>query len=303
MPSAMADQPLSVPPYQLHRPDGPVGPLIAASPHSGRHYPADLLAASRLDGLTLRRSEDAFIDDLISFAPQLGIALLTAQVARAYIDLNREPYELDPGMFADDLPAHARRASDRLAAGLGAVPRVVGLGLDIYARKLQLAEAESRIDQVHRPYHQALSGLLEDTVSHCGYAVLLDCHSMPSLAPGRAQGGWRGPAEIVLGDRNGLACHPALTALLRAGFEAQGLRVAVNDPYAGGYTTQRYGVPAQCRHVIQIEIDRGLYMDELTIARRDGFAPLQQALRETFAAFFEALPSLGLAGSLPLAAE
>lgn len=287
-------------PYVLTRPTiAPGLPLIIASPHSGRLYPADLLAASRLDPLTLRRSEDAFMDELVGDAPDLGATVLCASYARAYIDLNREPDELDPAMFADPLPRASRRATERLSAGLGAVPRVVGLGLDIYARKLTLAEADQRVASVHQPYHAALQGLIDSSVAAHGYAVLLDCHSMPSLPAGAPRERAGAPAQIVLGDRNGLSCHPALTGFMRDTFQSLGFKVAINAPYAGGYTTEHYGQPALRRHVLQIEVDRGLYMDELAIARKAGFDRMRQAMRLAFEALTQALGSLPL-GRIPL---
>lgn len=290
-------------PFSIVTPAGPPGPLVAASPHSGRIYPAELIAASRLDPLTLRRSEDAYVDELIAGAPALGIALLAARYARAYLDVNREPYELDPSMFADALPAHVRRTSERLAAGLGTVPRVVGLGLDIYDGKLRFDAVEARIQTVYRPYHTALASLLDTARCRNGYAVLLDCHSMPSTTVGRKGASSRQSADIILGDRGGLSCNQQLTTFMRTQFEHLGLSVAVNDPYAGGFTTERYGRPAEGCHVLQIEIDRSLYMDELTLVRRPGFERIRQALSLAFANLAAALAMLDLTTGTRLAAE
>ncbi len=259
-------------------PDGqaPPTPLVFASPHSGRLYPDDMMASAALDAIAIRRSEDAFVDDLIAAAPGLGVATLTARLARAYIDVNREAFELDPGMFADELPDFARARTARVAAGLGAIARVVSEGQEIYTRKLTFAEARGRIDRAHRPYHAALVRLLEEARAAHGFAILVDWHSMPAAAA-RAHGRDR-PADVVLGDRFGAACLPLLPARAERELEAAGYRVARNSPYAGGYTTEHYGRPAQRIHALQVEINRGLYLDETRMVPHDGFDRLKADL-------------------------
>jgi N-formylglutamate amidohydrolase len=265
------------PAFDLRRaaPEGapPPTPLVFASPHSGRLYPDDMMDAAQLDAVSIRRSEDAFVDDLIAGAPALGAALITARLARAYIDLNREPFELDANMFADELPEFARARTARVAAGLGAIARVVSDGQEIYARKLQFAEASARIEGAHRPYHAALRGLLDEAQAAHGFAILVDWHSMPDAA---ARAGRRDrPSDIVLGDRFGAACGGALIARVERELAAFGYRVARNSPYAGGYTTEHYGRPARHVHALQIEINRGLYMDEAHLTRTAGFDVLK----------------------------
>ena len=259
---------------------GPVGapptPLVFASPHSGRLYPEDMMSAAALDAVSIRRSEDAFVDDLIAGAPGHGAAMITAGFARAYIDLNREPFELDPSMFADELPAFARSRTARVAAGLGAIARVVSEGQEIYRRKLTFAEAKSRIDGAHTPYHAALKGLLDEAQAAHGFAILVDWHSMPSAAA-RA-GGRDRPADIVLGDRFGAACAGVLPTRVERELEALGYRVTRNTPYAGGYTTEHYGQPARRVHALQIEMNRALYLDEATLTPTSGFERLQRHL-------------------------
>src|SRR5215831_21131274 len=164
----------------LQRPVTRRFPLVLASPHSGSEYPADLLAASRLDPMALRRSEDSFVDELFGAAPQLGVPLLSARFPRAYVDVNREAYELDPGMFADDLPKFVNAGSPRVRMGLGTIARIVASGEEIYAKKLLFAEARRRIEQLYQPYHQALRGLVKETETQFGGCLLVDCHSMPS---------------------------------------------------------------------------------------------------------------------------
>ncbi|MGR4862461.1 N-formylglutamate amidohydrolase [Caulobacter sp. LARHSG274] len=268
------------PAFEVVRPssgDGgpPPTPLVFASPHSGRLYPPDMMAAARLDAQDLRGSEDAFVDELIGGAPDLGVSVIRARLARAYIDLNRDAWELDPAMFEDDLPEFARGRTARVAAGLGAIARVAGEGRPIYARKLTFAEAQVRIDTAHRPYHDALDRLLAQARSAHGLAILVDWHSMPAAATRghRARGG--GPCDVVLGDRFGAACGSGLTALMEKTLEQLGYRVARNAPYAGGYTTEHYGRPARRTHAIQVEINRALYMNEATREPAPGLARLK----------------------------
>jgi N-formylglutamate amidohydrolase len=253
----------------------PPTPLVFASPHSGRLYPPEMMAAARLGAEDLRGSEDAFVDDLIGGAPALGASVIRARLARAYIDLNRDAWELDPAMFEDDLPEFARARTARVAAGLGAIARVAGEGRPIYARKLTFAEAKARVETAHQPYHDALDRLLARARSAHGLAILVDWHSMPAAAARghRARGG--GPCDIVLGDRFGAACGPRLTGLMEKTLEQLGYRVARNAPYAGGYTTEHYGRPARRTHAIQVEINRALYMNETTREPTEGLARLK----------------------------
>lgn len=271
--------------FQLRRagpPGAPPTPFVFASPHSGRFYPDDMMSAAVLDAVSIRRSEDAFVDDLISGAPAHGVAVIAARYARAYIDLNREPFELDPSMFADELPAFARARTARVAAGLGAIARVVSEGQEIYSRKLMFAEARQRIEQGHRPYHQALKGLLDEAQAAHGFAILVDWHSMPAAAA-RAAGRER-PCDIVLGDRFGAACAGVLPTRVERLLEEMGYRVTRNTPYAGGYTTEHYGQPQRRFHALQIEINRGLYLDEATLAATSGFSPLRDHIDRLTAA-------------------
>ena len=248
-------------------------PLVLSSPHSGHIYPAAFLAMSRLDAAALRRSEDSHVDDLMRLATGVGAPLLRALFPRAYLDVNREPYELDPRMFYGRLPAHVNTRSLRVAGGLGTIPRIVGDAQEIYARRLPVAAALARIEALYRPYHRALRGLLSDAVERFGIAVLVDCHSMPSA-------GVAGPladdmrADIVLGDRHGTSCDPDLVETLERTLRAAGYSVRRNKPYAGGYITEHYGRPSSRMHAVQIEINRALYMNEATFERKPAFAQL-----------------------------
>lgn len=278
--------------FRISRPvaGAPATPLIFASPHSGSLYPPEMLEAVAVGEALMRRSEDAFVDDLIAAAPDLGATVIAAAYGRAYFDLNRDPWELDPAMFEDELPPHVQGRTARVAAGLGAIAKLAGEGQKIYGRKLRFAEAQDRIETAHRPYHDALSRLIDEAHATHGVAILIDWHSMPSAAartvvtPRHGKG-----CDMVLGDRFGAACAPALTRLVEKELEAMGHRVVRNAPYAGGYTTEFYGRPARRIHALQIEIDRALYLDEKTQAPTEGLAALKadvarltQVLAETW---------------------
>ncbi len=292
-------------PFSLVKATRPSGVLLA-SPHSGRHYPADLVGTARLDPVSLRRSEDAFVDQLIAEGPALGMDLFCATHARAFLDVNRDPGELDPSLFHDP-PVLPTKLSDRVQAGLGVLPRVVGAGLDIYSRRFGFATAQKRISDLHTPYHDELTRLIAETRARHGFAVLLDWHSMPAAAVHNVKSNaGRAAPRIVLGDLNGRACAPQVTEAVLHAFERRGYGVAVNDPYAGGYTTERYGKPHLGMHVLQIELDRTLYMDEVRIKPHGGFAGLRDALTSVLGELAATLPSLGLGASAmnwPLAAE
>lgn len=253
------------PPFVLIEPLRRTAPLVFASPHSGRRYPADLMALSRVGLISLRRAEDAYVDELFAGAAAHGAAVLSATVARAYVDLNRDPAELDPDMFDERPPQSPHGSSARVQAGLGAIPRISGDGQPIYRRKLSLREAERRIAAVHRPYHAMLQNLVAETREAFGCAVLVDCHSMPSSSRGAHA------PDIVLGDRFGASCHHSVTALAEATLRRLGYRVARNAPFAGGHTTQSYGRPAARLHALQVEINRALYVDERTLERTSGY--------------------------------
>jgi len=240
--------------------------LVVASPHSGRDYPPAFLAAARLDGRTLRKSEDAFVDEIFASAPAHGAPLLRALFPRSFLDANREAFELDPDMFADSLPAYVNTRSPRVAAGLGTIARVVANGEEIYRDKLRFSEAAQRVTRFYHPYHGALRRLIDATTARFGRCVLLDCHSMPSGGVAeRERDGRR--VDMVLGDCFGSACAPAVTDAAERLLRAKGYTVSRNTPYAGGFTTRHYGRPRLGVHALQIELNRDLYMDEATLTR------------------------------------
>ena len=286
------------PPFGVRRAAQQRVPFVFNSPHSGSRYPARFLAMSKLDAVAIRRSEDCYVDELFAGAVTLGAPMLAANFPRAYLDANREPWELDPRMFADALPAHVNARSARVAGGLGTVPKVVGEGQDIYSGRLRLAEALGRVETIYRPYHMALKQLVTQAHRHFGHAVLIDCHSMPASI---RLGDTGMKPDFIVGDRFGVACAPALSEAAIAILAGMGYSVAHNKPYAGGFITEHYGRPPRGLHALQIEVNRGLYMDERTLQKTRGFAALATDLTR-FAADIMALPDHCFS-SLPLAAE
>lgn len=250
-------------PFVLTPAVGEGGVLVFASPHSGRRLPEDMQAAPGLSVAALRSAEDVGVDRLAASGPGLGAPLIAGAVSRAYVDLNRAPGELDPLLIEN---CEAGRSTTKVAAGFGVIPRRAGDGTDLYDRRLSQAEAEARLSRVHAPYHAALAGLMQAARDRHGMALLIDWHSMPSRAvTGSGAGRSVRGADIVLGDRHGASCRGAVTRRIRALMEAQGWRVGLNAPYAGGYSTETWGRPADGFQAIQIEVSRALYLDERTL--------------------------------------
>ena len=251
-------------PIDVRRPDRSLVPVVVSSPHSGQIYPPELLRAVRLHPSQLRRLEDAFVDHLFDMAPKLGIPLLRARFARAYVDVNREAAEFDQDLLDEPLPDYAKGQSAKAKAGLGTVPSRIA-GQPIYRARLSLDDVEHRVRHAYWPYHHALQKLIDHGQRRFGQVLLLDCHSMPSfsangtLSLDAAAGGM---IDIALGDRFGSSCAPSIVHQAETFLAAQGLRVTRNRPYAGGHITSHYGQPHIGVHTLQIEIRRGLYMDE-----------------------------------------
>ncbi len=241
---------------------------VFSSPHSGRDYHGGFLGRSQLPIEQLRSSEDAFVDELFAAAPALGAPLLAARAPRACVDLNRAPDDLDPALIAG---ASRRFLNPRIAAGLGVIPRVVAEGRPIVEGKLTLAEAQRRIATYHHPYHARLRLLLEESRAQFGLAMLFDCHSMPHDALAASPTVWGRRPNLVLGDRFGASCDRWLIDAASEIFTAAGFTVARNAPFAGGYITQTFGRPQARLHALQIEVDRGLYMDEARIEKLPAF--------------------------------
>ena len=281
--------------FTLRMPSTVTTPVVFSSPHSGRDYGPAFVAQSALDAHTLRSSEDAFVDELFADAPTFGAPLLAARVPRAWIDLNRACDELDPALIEGVLRGGH---NPRISSGLGVIPRVVANGRAIYAGRIGRAEAEARIETAWRPYHATLRTLTDDALARFGEAVLIDCHSMPHEAiEAHARPGQPRP-EVVLGDRFGAAARRDVMDRIEAAFLSAGFRVARNAPFAGAYITQAYGRPSRNAHAVQIEIDRALYMDEASIARRPDFDVFRTLIGSVVAEITGARPA-----RLPLAAE
>ncbi len=289
-PQHSPDRPQAV---EILAPDEQTVPLVLASPHSGSVYPPAFLEQSALDPKTLRRSEDSFVDELFGAAPSLGAPLLRALFPRAYLDPNREPYELDPAMFQERLPSFVNARSPRVAAGLGTIARVVSNGANIYSRRLSFAEAEARIESLYRPYHDALRRLIDDTVGRFGCCVLIDCHSMPSIGGPLDKDNGLSRVDFVLGDCYGSACSSLVVETADRVLRERGYRVVHNTPYAGGFTTRHYGQPEAGVHALQIETNRRLYMDESTHAKSARFGRIAADLSEVVSAL-AALPLTAL---------
>ena len=280
------------PAFETIRPRRLVAPVVFNSPHSGRVYPERFLAMTRLDHLSIRQSEDAWVDELFARAPHLGAPMLRAHFPRAYLDVNREPWELDPTMFVEPLSDRFNTTSPRVAAGLGTLARVVAENKPIYRDRLTLDDARMRIEGIYHPYHAALQKLLSEAISAFGVALLIDCHSMPHIT----RTGDRAAPDIVLGDRYGTTCAPVLVDLVETVFTAAGLRVARNRPYAGGFATRTYGRPQHGVHALQIEISRHLYMNEVTLARNENFDAIRALIEKLIFALI-GLDLVALAGS------
>ncbi len=271
------------PPIEVIGPDHLLSGVVLSSPHSGSLYSARFLRSARLDASTLRRSEDAHVDELFRPAVGLGVPLLKARFPRAYLDVNREPFELDPRMFEGRLPGYANTRSVRVAGGLGTIARIVGDAQEIYAKRLSVEEALARIEALHRPYHAALRHLTDHALARFGRTLLIDCHSMPSAsaAPHAVAGREdRAKADFVIGDRYGTSCSSMFTEAAESRLRTLGYRVERNKPYAGGYITEHYGAPSLHRHALQIEINRALYMNERTFERGPAFAEVSRHMSE-----------------------
>ncbi|MCA3574731.1 MAG: N-formylglutamate amidohydrolase [Aestuariivirga sp.] len=273
----MPDRQTSLP-FEIVAPPEWTAPAVFNSPHSGRDFPEEFLRQTRLPLMTLRKSEDCFVDELFLCCVDHGAPMLRALAPRSYIDLNREPYELDPRMFSSDLPGYANTGSPRVAGGLGTIPRIVSEGEDIYRGRLDFAEARKRIEQIYIPYHRTLSALTNAVLSKAGEVLLVDCHSMPASATSHVAPGGAGMVDVVLGDRFGASCAEDIPALVEERLQHHGLKVLRNKPYAGGFITQNYGAPHRGQHALQIEINRSLYMNETSLQKTSGFDAVKAVL-------------------------
>ena len=266
---------MTIEPFNLYSPGDLQSSVLFSSPHSGLFYSQEFLKSSVLDHIAIRASEDAFVDELFMSAPEFGSSLLVANIPRAFVDLNRDVRDLDP-ILVDG--AKALRRNGRASSGLGVIPRLVGKNKPIYASKISLAEAQARLLRFWHPYHLCLQDLLEETRKKFGSVILIDCHSMPHECVDQGTGVSL-PPQIVLGDRYGAAANLDIVNQVRLAFAESGFRVSRNMPYAGAYISCKYGKPQHNQHVIQVEIDRSLYMNEDTIQKLHNFSELRAALK------------------------
>jgi N-formylglutamate deformylase len=261
--------------FEVHEPVSQTIPFVYNSPHSGRIYPPEFVAQSRLEGISIRRSEDHYVDELFGAAVELGAPLLLANFPRAYLDVNREPYELDPRMFDGLLPPYANVNSLRVAGGLGTIPRIVAENMEIYARRLPVQEGLERVESVYKPYHSTLRRLIARTHVQFGFGVLIDCHSMPGNV--RVAGSNARP-DFIIGDRYGTSASAELSRTAISILEEMGFAAIRNKPYAGGFITEHYGRPSRGLHALQIEVNRSIYVDEVTLEKRPDFSTVAAAV-------------------------
>ncbi len=256
-------------------PDVAVCPLVLDSPHSGSTYPSDF--GSRLPHIALRHTEDAFIDDLFGEAPAYGATMVRALFPRSYIDPNRADDDLDPAMLDGVWPGDLN-PGPKVALGIGLIP-CREPGGEVYDRKLSVSEVQNRIDSYWRPYHNTVSGVLDERRAAFGRVWHVNCHSMParssSISP---EGPGKVRPDMVIGDRDGTTCDPAFTDLIASTLREYGYDVRVNDPYKGVELVRRYSNPSDHRHSVQIEINRGLYMNEERVERSNNFVNLKQQM-------------------------
>jgi N-formylglutamate deformylase len=284
--------------FELWEPPTQQIPLVLNSPHSGRIYPRCFVENSRLDQAGIRRSEDHYVDELFMSGVHLGAPMLAANFPRAYVDVNREPYELDPRMFDGCLPPFANTNSIRVAGGLGTIPKIVAENMEIYRQKLPVCEAIDRVEQIYKPYHTALRRLIARTHAQFGRAILLDCHSMPGNI--RLPGSGIRP-DFIIGDRYGTSASSDLSRLALRLLEDMGFAAVRNKPYAGGFITEHYGRPARNLHALQIEINRSLYIDEATLKKKADYPRVVSAIQHFLKNF---CAEISLAEhALPFAAE
>ena len=267
--------------YRRHDPTVAALPLVLDSPHSGTSYPADF---DHLPSRAIvRRAEDTHVETLFGGAPDAGATLVEALFPRAYIDPNRHPSDMDPAVLEEPWPGPVAR-SRKTELGIGLVWRLAQGGVPMYARPLSVADVERRIALYYEPYHAAVAAALDERHRRFGAVWHLNCHSMPAVGDVMSDDPGRERAEFVLGDRDGTTCEPEFTAFVGATLSAMGYDVAVNDPYKGVELVRKHGRPAERRHSLQIEINRRLYMDEVSLARTAGFGALQADLMRLIAA-------------------
>ena len=271
-------------PYQIKLPEYQTSCVIFNSPHSGRHFPKGFLDMTILSSLSLRSSEDLFVDQIFSPIVHLGSILMSATFPRSYVDVNRDHKELDP-LLVKDLKSFSR--TSKVTAGLGVIPRVVAMQKPIYSKKISKKEVKDRLEKFYFPYHEKLREVLSYTHGLFQKAILLDCHSMPSNI--EKNNGHKNLADVVLGDCFGSSCENSILFLLKRLFLDAGFKVDINMPFSGGFITKNYSNPEQNYHVIQIEFLRSLYSDEKNQTRCPKFSKFQHKVLSVFEEFIKCI--------------
>ena len=270
-------------PYTLRLPEGQPIPMVCDSPHSGTMYPQDFGYALPFEAL--RAGEDTDVHVLWEALPSFGATLLAAQFPRVYIDPNRDVEDIDPQML-DGIWPGPLQPGEKTRLGIGLIWRDAGPNgrKPIYDRLLSVGEVQQRIEKYHAPYHAAMREQIEAAYARFGAVWHLNLHSMPANSYEGLQIESDHPlADFVLGDRDGSTTAPEFTATVAEALRRRGFTVAINDPFKGVALIARRGRPAERRHSLQIELHRGLYLDELTRERSAGFGALQRALTEVAA--------------------
>jgi len=235
-------------------------PVLLSVPHAGRDYPDWLIEMASGGRAALISLEDPLVDRLAWRALQAGVGAVVARTPRAAVDCNRAEDEVDPAIVAG---ATRSRLSARTRGGLGVIPsRTQGHG-HLWRRAIDPAQLEDRLDQAHRSYHRLIEHELEALRRRFGFALLLDCHSMPPPA--------LGVPPIVVGDCHGRTAagwvsREAVAIAHSAGFDAR-----LNSPFAGGYVISKHGAPGRSVHALQLEIDRSYYLDDRLVGPGPGF--------------------------------
>jgi len=265
-------------PFDLYGMTGPTDaapalPVVASCPHAGRSYPASMLAASREPVGALRGLEDFGVDCLLPGLAQAGIPVLVNRLARAYIDVNRDPAAVDASMFNGSV--RARAPCHHVRAGYGLIPRLTAARKTIYKDRLAATELEKRLRHVHAPYHAALTSILDSAEAQFGRVLLIDMHSMPAFDRLNNR-----LADIICGDGLGTTLDRDTAAAITGFFKDHGLTVGWNHPYAGGFITREYGKADSPRRAVQIEINRDLYMDGTARLDQDKVKTLQAVISD-----------------------
>ena len=248
-------------PLEVHIPKSQKFPVVLSSPHSGRVYSQNELNLTNLSKNILRKSEDTLVDKICLMVSDLGIPMLTTNFPRAFIDLNRSPIEIDSDMFYSVPDYISKNKSLKVKYGLGVIPRVSAEGIEIYKNILPFSMARKRLLKYYFPYHKKLKDLLKLTYNQFGVAILLDCHSMPSLASSSEKNKNR-DFDIIIGDNYGNSCGVEIYTEAEKCFKKLKFNVVRNELFSGGFITNYYGAPSNGIHAIQVELNRLLYLDK-----------------------------------------